>query len=55
MITVSTSPMLHIDFGKDKPGMTLQREYRESGSSGFLDSLPPPLNKRVVSALLSLR
>jgi hypothetical protein len=29
MITTSTSPFLHIDWGEDEPGMTLQREYRE--------------------------
>jgi hypothetical protein len=31
MITTSKSPFLYIDFGKDEPGMTLQREYREGG------------------------
>jgi hypothetical protein len=25
MITISTSPNLHIDWGKNEPGMTLQR------------------------------
>ena len=29
MITAGTYPPIHIDLGKDEPGMTLQREYRE--------------------------
>jgi hypothetical protein len=29
MITTSTSPFLYIDWGKDEPGMILQREYRD--------------------------
>jgi hypothetical protein len=29
MITTSTSPPINIDFGRNEPGMTLQREYRE--------------------------
>ncbi len=29
MITAGTSPPIHIDLGKDEPGMILQRRYRE--------------------------
>ena len=31
MIVAGTSPFINIDLGKDEPGMTLQREYREGG------------------------
>ena len=31
MIVAGTSPLLHIDLGKDEPGMTLQRPYQEQG------------------------
>ena len=55
MIVAGTSPPISIDLGIDESGMTMQSEYREGGSSGFLDSLPPPSNKRVASALLSFR
>ena len=29
MIVAGTYPPIHIDLGKDEPGMTLQREYCE--------------------------
>jgi hypothetical protein len=29
MITTSTSPPINIDLGRNEPGMTLQREYRD--------------------------
>ena len=31
MITAGSYPPISIDLGKDEPGMTLQREYREGG------------------------
>ena len=31
MISAGTSPPIWIDYGKDEPGMVLQREYREGG------------------------
>ena len=31
MITAGTHLPVSIDLGKDEPGMTLQREYREGG------------------------
>ena len=31
MITAGTYPPISIDLGKDVPGMTPQREYREGG------------------------
>jgi hypothetical protein len=31
MIVAGTYPPINIDLGKDELGMTLQREYRESG------------------------
>jgi hypothetical protein len=31
LIVAGTYPPINIDLGKDEPGMTLQREYRESG------------------------
>jgi hypothetical protein len=31
MIVAGTYPPINIDLGNDEPGMTLQREYRESG------------------------
>jgi hypothetical protein len=31
MIVAGTYPLIWIYLGKDEPGMTLQREYRESG------------------------
>ena len=32
MIAEGTYPPVQIDLGKDEPGMTLQREYREGGN-----------------------
>ena len=29
MIVAGTGPLIYIDLGKDEPGMTLQRRYRE--------------------------
>ena len=37
MITAGTSPPIWIDYGKDEPGMTLQREYREGGKLVWRD------------------
>ena len=31
MIVSGTHPPINIDLGSNKPGMTLQREYREAG------------------------
>ena len=31
MIVAGTYPPISIDLGKDEPGMTLQRRYREGG------------------------
>ena len=31
MITAGSYPPISIDFGKDEPGMTLQRRYRGGG------------------------
>jgi hypothetical protein len=31
MIVAGTGPLIHIDLGKDRPGMTLQRQDREGG------------------------
>jgi len=31
MVVAGTHPSIYIDLGLDEPGMTLQREYRESG------------------------
>ena len=31
VIVAGTLPLFWIDLGKDEPGMTLQREYREGG------------------------
>jgi len=31
MIVAGTYPPIHIDLGKDEPGMILLREYREGG------------------------
>ena len=31
MITAGSYPPISIDLGKDEPGMTLQRRYREGG------------------------
>jgi hypothetical protein len=39
MIVAGTSPFLYIDLGKDEPGMTLQREYREGGYLVWRDYL----------------
>jgi hypothetical protein len=39
MVVASTSPLLWIDLGKDKPGMRLQREYREDGHLVWRDFL----------------
>ena len=37
MIVAGTYPPIDIDFGKDEPGMTLQREYREGGNLVWRD------------------
>ena len=37
MIVAGTNPPISIDLGKDEPGMTLQREYREGGNLVWRD------------------
>jgi hypothetical protein len=37
MITAGTSPPISIDLGRNEPGMTLQREYREGGKLVWRD------------------
>ncbi len=39
MIVAGLYPPIHIDLGKDEPGMTLQREYREGGYLVWRDYL----------------
>jgi hypothetical protein len=39
MIVAGTYPPINIDLGKDELGMTLQREYRESGYLVWRDYL----------------
>jgi hypothetical protein len=39
MIVSGTYPFINIDLGKDEPGMTLQREYREGGFLVWRDYL----------------
>ena len=39
MIVAGTYPTICIDWGKDEPGMTLQREYREGGYRVWRDYL----------------
>ena len=39
MIVAGTSPLIWIDLGKDEPGMSLQREYRERGRLVWRDYL----------------
>ena len=39
MITAGSYPPISIDFGKDEPGMTLQRRYREGGKLVWRDVL----------------
>ena len=51
MIVAGTHPSIDIDLGKDEPGMTLQREYREGGYRVWRDYLK---DGRVVQSLVMI-